>query len=586
MTKIRVMDEHLANKIAAGEVVERVVSIVKELIENAIDAKANNITIELKESGLREIKITDNGSGMNNEDAKLAFQRHATSKIYDDDDLFNINTLGFRGEALPSIASVSEVEVKTCPEDSDIGTFLHIKGSKILKEEQIACSRGTSFKITNLFYNTPARLKHLSSSYAELANVIDYVNKIALSYTNIRFRLINDDKELLNTNGSGNLLKVISNIYGINIAKKMVEINNENDDYKISGYISLPEVTRSNKNHMTTIVNGRVVRNSTLYKTINEAYSNYKEDSRYPICVILIETDPSLLDVNIHPSKLDIRFSNFDELNHLIKETIDASLRDKMLIPNISIPEEELPKYENLTLNIEREEYKEKLTDLINFNVQDETQVYEEDKIVSEAIVQEEGKKLPELYPVALLLGTYIVCENEEGIYLIDQHAAKERCNYEHVSYELSNPKTDTISPLVPIVIELPQNEILLLKENLDIFDDLHITYEQFGTSAIRITSHPTWFTEGKEVEIIKGIIEMILNKGKDFSITKFRDSLAKMVACKMSIKANTFIDKASMESLINDLRKCKNPYNCPHGRPAIIHFSIYELEKMFHRSI
>ncbi len=586
MTKIRVMDEHLANKIAAGEVVERVVSIVKELIENAIDAKANNITIELKESGLREIKITDNGSGMNNEDAKLAFQRHATSKIYDDDDLFNINTLGFRGEALPSIASVSEVEVKTCPEDSDIGTFLHIKGSKILKEEQIACSRGTSFKITNLFYNTPARLKHLSSSYAELANVIDYVNKIALSYTNIRFRLINDDKELLNTNGSGNLLKVISNIYGINIAKKMVEINNENDDYKISGYISLPEVTRSNKNHMTTIVNGRVVRNSTLYKTINEAYSNYKEDSRYPICVILIETDPSLLDVNIHPSKLDIRFSNFDELNHLIKETIDAALRDKMLIPNVSINEEELPKYTNLSLNIEREEYKEKLTDLINFNVQDETQIYEEDKIESEAIVQEEGKKLPELYPVALLLGTYIVCENEEGIYLIDQHAAKERCNYEHVSYELSNPKTDTISPLVPIVIELPQNEILLLKENLDIFDDLHITYEEFGTSAIRITSHPTWFTEGKEVEIIKGIIEMILNKGKDFSITKFRDSLAKMVACKMSIKANTFIDKASMESLINDLRKCKNPYNCPHGRPAIIHFSIYELEKMFHRSI
>ena len=586
MTKIRVMDEHLANKIAAGEVVERIVSIVKELIENAIDANASNITIELKESGLREIKITDNGIGMNNEDAKLAFQRHATSKIYDDDDLFNINTLGFRGEALPSIAAVSEVEVKTCPEDSEIGTYLHIKGSKILTEEQVACSKGTSFKITNLFYNTPARLKHLSSSYAELANVIDYVNKIALSYTNIRFKLVNDDKELLSTNGSGNLLKVISNIYSINIAKKMVEISNENDDYKISGYISLPEVTRSNKNHMTTIVNGRVVRNSTLYKTINEAYSNYKEDSRYPICVIIIETDPSLLDVNIHPSKLDIRFSNFDELNHLIKETIDAALRDKMLIPNVSINEEELPKYTNLSLNIEREEYKEKLTDLINFNVQEESQTYEEEKIESEAIIQEDGRKLPELYPVALLLGTYIVCENEEGIYLIDQHAAKERCNYEHVSYELSNPKTDTISPLVPIVIELPQNEILLLKENLDIFDDLHITYEEFGTSAIRITSHPTWFTEGKEVEIIKGIIEMILNKGKDFSITKFRDSLAKMVACKMSIKANTFIDKASMEALINDLRKCKNPYNCPHGRPAIIHFSIYELEKMFHRSI
>lgn len=589
MSKIKVMDDTLANKIAAGEVVERVVSIVKELIENAIDAEADSITIELKEAGLREIKITDNGIGMNNEDAKLAFVRHATSKIYDDDDLFNINTLGFRGEALPSIAAVSEVEVKTCPKNSEIGTYLHIKGGKILKEEMVAANPGTSFKISNLFYNTPARLKHLSSSYAELANVIDYVNKIALSYTNIRFKLTNDDKELLSTNGSGNLLKVINSIYGLNIAKKMVEINGENDDYKIKGFVSLPEVTRSSKNHMTTIVNGRVVRNSILYKTINEAYSNYKEDTRYPICVIIIETDPSLLDVNIHPSKLDIRFSNFDELNHLIKETINTSLKDKMLIPNIKISEVELPKYEHITLNIEREssseEYKSKLTDLINFKVA-ETEVSTDEEIETEVTTLEEGKKLPELYPVALLLGTYIVCENDEGIYLIDQHAAKERCNYEKVSYALSHPNNDTITPLVPIVIELPKNEIIILNENKDIFDDLNITYEEFGTSAIRIITHPTWFTEGREIEIINGIIEMILNKGKDFTLAKFRDNLAKMVACKMSIKANTYIDKASMESLINDLRKCKNPYNCPHGRPAIIHFSIYELEKMFHRSI
>ena len=588
MSKIRVMDETLANKIAAGEVVERVVSIVKELIENAIDAKADTITIELKESGLREIKITDNGIGMNSEDVKLAFLRHATSKIYDDDDLFNINTLGFRGEALPSIASISEVEVKTCPKDSELGTYLHIKGGKTLSEEQVAANPGTSFKISNLFYNTPARLKHLSSSYAELANVIDYVNKIALSYTNIRFKLTNDDKELLSTNGSSNLLKVINSIYGLNIAKKMVEINGENDDYKIKGYISLPEVTRSSKSHMTTIVNGRVVRNSTLYKSINEAYSNYKEDTRYPICVILIETDPSLLDVNIHPSKLDIRFSNFDELNHLIKETIDNALKDKLLIPNIIVPEVESPKYENITLSIEREtseEYKNKLTDLINFKVA-ESEESSEEAIETEVTTLEEGKKLPELYPVALLLGTYIVCENDEGIYLIDQHAAKERCNYEKVSEALSHPNKNIISPLVPIVIELPQNEIITLNENKDIFDELNISYEEFGTSAIRIIAHPTWFTEGKEVEIMHGIIEMILNKGKDFTLAKFRDNLAKMVACKMSIKANTYIDKPSMDSLINDLRKCKNPYNCPHGRPAIIHFSIYELEKMFHRSI
>ena len=590
MAKIRVMNENLANKIAAGEVVERVVSIVKELVENAIDAGSDEITVELKESGLREIKIIDNGIGMDNDDVLLAFQRHATSKIYDDDDLFNINTLGFRGEALPSIASISEVEVRTCYKENEVGSFLHIKGGKILEQTTCAMNRGTSFKITNLFYNTPARLKHLSSSYAELANVIDYMNKIALSYTNIRFKLTNDEKELLSTNGSGNLLKVISNIYGINVAKKMIEINGENNDYSIRGYVSLPEVTRSSKNHMTTIVNGRVVRNTILYKSINEAYSNYKEDSRYPICVILIETDPSLLDVNIHPSKLDIRFSNFDELNKLIKEVIDDAIKGKLLIPNISLKEEEMPKYTHMSLNIERvntdnndNEYKSKLEDLINFNVQEEP---DNEEIKSEAISITEERKLPELYPVALLLGTYIVCENNEGIYLIDQHAAKERCNYEKVSYELSHPSGNMISPLVPIVIELPQNEYLLLLENKDILDSLNISFEEFGTSSIRITSHPTWFTTGKEEQIVRQIIEMILSKGNDFTLEKFRDNLAKMVACKMSIKGNTYIDKPSMESLINDLRKCKNPYNCPHGRPAIIHFSIYELEKMFHRSI
>ena len=590
MSKIKVMDETLANKIAAGEVVERIVSIVKELIENAIDAQSDEITIELKESGLREIIVTDNGMGMDREDAKTAFLRHATSKIYDDDDLFNINSLGFRGEALPSIASVSEVELKTCLKGEEIGTYIHIKGGKTLEVSDAPHRIGTSFRITNLFYNTPARLKHLSSSYAEGANVIDYVHKIALSYTSIRFKLVNDDKEIINTTGSGNLLKVINSIYGLNITKKMIPIEGENEDYKINGYISLPEVTRSNKNNMTTIVNGRVVRNSILYKSINEAYSNYKEDSRYPICVIIIETDPSLLDVNIHPSKLDIRFSNFEDLNHLIKEIIDNSLKEKMLIPSIDIKEEEMPKYTNMSLNIEREstssEYQDKLSDLINFKVKEETTLYESDEIKSDAVTIEEGKKLPELYPVALLLGTYIVCENNEGIYLIDQHAAKERCNYERVSYELSHPSSNTISPLVPIVIELPQNEYLILKENIDILTSLNIEVEEFGTSSIRVIKHPTWFTEGKEEQIVNQIIEMILNKGTDFSLDKFRDNLAKMVACKMSIKANTYIDKASMESLIDDLRKCKNPYNCPHGRPAIIHFSIYELEKMFHRSI
>ena len=596
MSKIKVMDEILANKIAAGEVVERIVSIVKELVENSIDAKSDEIKIELVESGLREIKITDNGIGMDSNDAKMAFQRHATSKIYSDDDLFNINSLGFRGEALPSIASVSEVELRTCQRDSEVGTYIHIKGGKILEEDSSDGRVGTIFKITNLFYNTPARLKHLASSYSELSNVIDYVNKIALSYPEIKFRLINDDKELLNTDGSGNILKVIKNIYGLDVTKRMIEVEGCNEDYNIYGYISLPEVTRSNRNHITTIVNGRVVKNSTLYKSINEAYSNYKEDSRYPICVLIIETDPSLLDVNIHPSKLDIKFSNFEELNNLIKTTINKALKDKMLIPSISVSEvSNTKKYENLTLDIDRMnlvkeekiEYKNKLEDLVNFKDEEiSLDVKEEVEDESLVVIQEDNNKLPELYPVGLLHGTYIVCENEKGIYLIDQHAAKERINYENMSYVLSHPNGNTISPLVSIVIELPMNEYLILKENIDILDKLNITIEEFGTSSFRVISHPTWFITGKEEEIVKQIIELILVKEKNFSLEKFNDNLAKMVSCKMSIKANTFIDKASMESLINDLRKCKNPYNCPHGRPSIIHFSIYELEKMFKRSI
>lgn len=599
MSKIKVMDELLANKIAAGEVVERVVSIVKELIENSIDAKSSEIIIELKESGLREIKITDNGVGMDKADAHNAFLRHATSKLYDEDDLFNINSLGFRGEALPSIASVSEVELRTCYQNEDVGTYLHIKGGKIIDEDNIASRVGTSFKIYNLFYNTPARLKHLSSSYAELAQVIEYVDKIALSYPEIRFKLVNDERELLNTSGNGNLLKVINSIYGLEITKKMIAINGSNNDYEISGYISLPEVTRASKNHMTTLVNGRVIKNSYLYRIINEAYSNFKEDSRYPVCVIKIECDPRLLDVNIHPSKLDIKFSNFDELTKLVKEIVSKSLADKLLIPSIPVSRgvEEV-KYENLTLDIDRNnlvkeensEYKSRLEKLVNFNnevenLEDITNM-EEDNRVSDIKVITEEKKLPELYPVGLLLGTYIVCENEQGIYLIDQHAAKERVNYEKVSYQLSHPNKNTVSPLVPIVIELPKNEYLIIKENNNILEDMGIELEEFGVSSFRVLSHPTWFTEGKEEEIMKGIIELIISREKDFSLEKFRDSLAKMVSCKMSIKANTYIDKPSMESLINDLRKCKNPYNCPHGRPAIIHFSIYELEKMFKRSI
>ena len=590
MSRIKVMDELLSNKIAAGEVVEKVVSIVKELVENSIDAKATMIKVDLKEAGLREITVTDNGIGMDKNDAQLAFHRHATSKLYTDDDLFNINSLGFRGEALPSIAAVSDVVLKTCQDD--VGTQIHIKGGKILENKPSEGRIGTQITVTNLFYNTPARLKHLSSPYAELANVTEYVNKMALSYPKVKFILTNDEKELLNTDGSGNLLKVIKSIYGLDIAKKMLPIEISNDDYEVSGYISLPEVNRSSRNHMTVLVNGRVIKNQYLNRIINDAYFSFKEDTRYPIVVIKITADPILVDVNIHPSKQDIKFSNFEDLKNMISEVINKTIRSKLLIPKIEVKEQPTVNYENLSLNLERNSIseepslldKQKLTNLVNFNYEPNNELDNEEE---PSYIEERPKEtLPELYPIGLALGTYIVCENERGIYLIDQHAAQERINYEKNSYLLAHPNNDVISPLIPMIIELPNNEFIIAKEKLDIIKSYNIDIEEFGINSFRVISHPTWFPKGNEEKIVRRIIEEIVNKGKDFSLAKFNNSLAALISCKMSVKANTRITKEAQEEIINELRKCNNPFNCPHGRPTIINFSTYEIEKMFKRVV
>ncbi len=597
MSKIKVMSELLANKIAAGEVVEKCVSIVKELVENAIDAKATEIKIELKEAGIREIKVIDNGIGMDKEDAELAFQRHATSKLYDADDLFHISSLGFRGEALPSIASVSEVILKTCQNEK--GTLIHIKGGHLLENTKAEERTGTSITVSNLFYNTPARLKHLSSIYSELAAITDYVNKMALSYPKVKFLLINDEKELLNTDGSGNLLKVIKAIYGLDITKKMLPVKAANEDYSIEGYISMPEINRASRNYMTTIVNGRVIKNAALNKIINDSYSSFKEDTRYPITILIIQTDPSLIDVNVHPSKLDIKFGNFEDLKELIHNMITTTIQKKLLIPKIEPKKEEIPsKYQNLSLNLERNlvkedsidnDYKNRLSNLINFKEIENEELEELTNVENNTYIEEvqsDKDKLPELYPVGLALGTYIVCENEKGVYLIDQHAAQERINYEKYSYLLSHPSKNSIDTLIPIVIELPMNEFLLIKKNIHILEELNIKIEEFGTSAFRVTSHPTWFPKNNAEGILKNIMEQIIKEENHFDLAKFRDHLAATIACKASVKANTRITKEDMESIISQLRNCNNPFNCPHGRPTIIEFTIYELEKMFKRSL
>ena len=592
MSKIEVMSEDLSNKIAAGEVVERTMNVVKELVENSIDAKASSIKIELKDSGVLEIMVTDDGIGMDKEDAVKCFERHATSKLHNLNDLFNISSLGFRGEALPSIASVSNVTLKTS--NGKVGTLVKINGGTLESVEKCDLRKGTIIKVSNLFYNTPVRLKYLKSLYAELANITDYVNKMALAYPNIKFVLINNDKELLNTDGSGNLLKVINAIYGLTVTKKMLEIDASNDDFHIMGYISYPEVNRSNKNNMTILVNNRVIKNYDINKTIHEAYHTFMAEDKYPITVLNIICDPYLIDVNIHPTKMDVKFSKLDDLKELINSAITKKLKENLLIQegyhdtsmveelieNTEVkPEYVAPKLEEVTLNFEVNEDNKTY---LESGVKEENKVHFDER---EELIPHHEVDIKPIKPIGACLGTYIIGYNEDGIYIIDQHAAAERINYEKCYKAIISHSKNIMDLLIPITIELPNNEYIILKKHFDILDKLGFIYEEFGINTIVIRSHPVWLPEYALEEAIRKIIDIIISE-EDFSELKFSDRVSMTMACKMSIKGNDAITLEDMEYLLNKLIKTDNPYTCPHGRPTIIKYTKYDLEKMFKRAL
>lgn len=586
MSKIRIMDEDLSNKIAAGEVVEHASNVVKELVENSIDAKSKNIKIELVNSGLKEVKITDDGIGMDKVDAENAFKRHATSKIYKLEDLFFINTLGFRGEALPSIASVSKVLLKTSNELE--GTSVEINGGKLQCVSKSELRKGTIISVKDLFYNTPARLKYLKSEITELSYITSFVERLSLSYPDISFTLINNDKTLIETSGSGNLLKVIHELFGASVSKNMIKVSASNDDYDLSGYVCKPSVLKSNRNYMITIVNGRIVKNNELNKTINDAYYTYKPDIKYPVVVLKIDTDPTLIDVNIHPTKQDIKFSKMDSLNELVKTTIKKALDSNLLIPKVEVREvkeynipikqeyiyddgddfviEETP----LIINndFDKEIKKENTQEQINFKLDEKN---------------EEIKHL-ELYPCGLVMGTYIVAQNDEAMYLIDQHAAQERINYEKILKALESNQIKTTDLLIPIIIDFTPSDYLKFKENKYVLEDLGFVIEDFGINSVAVKTHPTWLITGYEEENIRRIIEYVIEMPKNFDRIRFNDNISATCACKMSVKGNTSITMEEAESILNMLVMCDNPYNCPHGRPTIITFTKYELERLFKR--
>ncbi len=605
------MPEDLANKIAAGEVVERPASVVKELIENSIDAGSTWIKVEIKEAGLQQIKITDNGDGMSEEDCERAFLRHATSKIRNENDLFHVNTLGFRGEALASIASVSRLTIKTSQGD-EAGTLLTMEGGKVVEKKKSDARKGTEIIVEDIFFNTPARLKYMKTIHTELGHITDHLNRLAFSHPEIRFEATHNGRDLFKTSGKGELLQVIANVYGMSVAKQMVPIEHQTLDFTITGYISKPEVTRASRNYITLLINGRYVKSIPLTKAIMEGYHTLLPIGRKPIAVISIVMDPILVDVNVHPAKLEARFSKDKELYTAIEETIKDKFRQLTLIPEMK--QKPVQKEKNLqhTMNfveparekepINQNKIREYQPAFVQEDIPTKPQPPEIENEQAEAAAADNAdpieqhipetpkisgsaaeERIPVMYPIGQLQGTYILAQNENGLYMIDQHAAQERIKYEYFKKKLGITTNEVQELLFPLTFEFSAQEALLIEQYKEQLEKVGLFFEPFGQHTFIIRSHPRWFPKNFEEEVIREMVDEVIHKGK-VDVETIREDAAILMSCKRSIKANHYLNQDEMFRLLEDLRHTIDPFTCPHGRPIIVHFSSYELEKMFKR--
>lgn len=565
MGKIVKMSPALANLIAAGEVVERPSSVVKELVENSIDAHATNIQVYLKNGGLDEIRIVDDGEGMESSDVELAFLPHATSKIKSEYDLLRISSLGFRGEAIASIASVSWMQIISSPTGTEGYQVTYEAGMK--KQAGITHSnKGTTVIVKNLFFNTPARMKYLKPAKNELAAISYFMDRIALAYPDIRFSLINDDKRYLNTSGSSKTLAMMGEVYGLEVAKNIIEQTYMQDGTKIHLVLVKPEIYRSNKLEITFIVNGRFVKNYNLTNAILEGYKTFLPIGKYPICVVYIDIDPILIDVNVHPSKVEIKISNEEILKIFLSEKITSLLSQTRLIPTRKIDSNE--GYQKTSIfELPRVELEEEKIEYNSFK----------------PIREEKEDRLPQLEYIGQAFGTYLIFQSEDGLYLMDQHAAAERINYEK-NYELlgrDNQPTSTL--LVPIMLEFTKSERLFIEGHMNELNEIGFVIEPLSETDYVIRQVPLWAKLDDLEDKIREIFALLMD-AKKVDVKVLRDEIAKTISCKSSIKANHALSRREIDSLLEQLSHCKNPFTCPHGRPTIIHFSPAELEKMFER--
>lgn len=638
MGKIHELSEILSNQIAAGEVIERPASVVKELAENAIDANSTQIDIVIEQAGLQLIQVIDNGDGIEPEDVPTAFKRHATSKIATRQDLFKIQSLGFRGEALASIASVSDLTIETATADS-LGTFAHFKGGVLEEQKTNPIRPGTAITVRDLFFNTPARLKYVKTFQTELANVIDIVNRLAMSHPQIAFTLTNDDHLLLKTAGNNDLQQTIAGIYGVTMAKQLLPVSAEDLDFKLTGYVSLPKLTRASRNYISVLINGRYIKNYQLNKAIIKGYGSKLMVGRYPVVVLNIQMDPLLIDVNVHPTKQEVRLSKEPALMALIEKAIRERLSTENLIPDAvqnlkqtkpvdvdqlqmdlnqitsqrrnatgtvrpiqpqTVPEKPVKTEMQAAAQIAETETPLKREPTANPNL-NSLPIFEQpqqlarwdDKYEAETIGNPFGEqpeddaapieRFPALRYIGQLHNTFLLAEGEDGFYILDQHAAQERIKYEYYREKIGEVSNDAQNLLVPLVLEYPNSDAIKIQAQKELLAAVGVQLESFGQNSFVIHSHPTWIAQGQEEATIREMIDTVLENGK-LDIAHFREKTAIMISCKQSIKAHHHLDDAQAKALLVDLAQTENPFNCPHGRPVLIHYTQKDLEKMFKR--
>ncbi len=592
---IRLLDKKTADKIAAGEVVDRPVSIVKELVENSIDAGSTWITIEIKQGGKSYIRVTDNGLGIAEDDVETAFKRHATSKISDAKDLDSIVSLGFRGEALASICAVSRVELISKQREKRTGRRIVVEGSEILQNNPTGCPDGTTIIVKDLFYNTPARRKFLSSDSAEARRIIDFASRIALSYPDIRFNLINSTKQVFATNGKGDILSNIVNIYGADISKALIPVNMSEDNFTIKGFVSDPGSTLSSRNRQVFCINGRIVSSQIIDKAIDMAYKERLFAGRYPVAFLFIAIPPDKLDVNIHPTKKEIRFDDNTLIEDFVKEGIKQALLSKEAIPNLEIstfknakPDQGMQMDVKYAIQEAAFEYNEQSNKVDIKNVL--TTLSSETDSFKNVETDQAGIVISAVHPfefddliiIGSVFNTYIAAQDKENFYLIDQHAAHERIFYERLMKQHATGEKALQELMFPMNFKVSAQVSSIEDSWINDVRGIGYDIEFFGNNTYIVRSIPA-FMEMQEAEYF---LNDLFNQFDDIPDLSNKSILEKIImrACKAAVKAGDSLDSAEIKALLKQLKDCNNPYSCPHGRPVFIKLSNYEIEKMFKR--